>query len=79
MEEKIESEKSKMESTIHSSQRKENAEMRGGDAMPGTPLFQERGWGELGAESEKSKIESKIHEPQSHEEREVFPNFPVTN
>jgi hypothetical protein len=30
-------------------------------------------------ESEKSKIENKIHEPQRHKEREVFPNFPVTN
>jgi hypothetical protein len=44
MEEKIESEKSKMESKIHSSQRKENAEMRAGDAMPGTPPFQERSY-----------------------------------
>jgi hypothetical protein len=45
MKEKIESEKSKMENKIHSSQRNENAEICRGVAMLGTPLFLERGRG----------------------------------
>jgi len=45
MNEKIESGKSKIENRIHSSQRNENAEMRRGVDMLGTPLFLERGWG----------------------------------
>jgi hypothetical protein len=52
MEEKIESEKSKMENKIHSSQRKENAVFRGGVNMMGTSLEDEvAGW--------KSKVKNR--------------------